>query len=368
MTLYEFLQKNRALIIAASEKKSIDLAALRPNSKELQNGLPIFFDQLTEVLSKRQADVCNADEIEISDSASLHGKELMRLGYTLSHVVHSYGAMCQAITEIASQTKAPITADEFHNLNRCLDIAIAGAVTEFETLHHADNKSKEVLHLGAIAHELRNALNRAQISYHMLVKGTVGVGGSTSKVLGRSLDDLERLISRSLSEVRLRADSDLDVEYFAVYEAINQLMVTAEIEAELKSQKLIVEVDEQIGVKTDLHLVLSALGNLIQNALKYTKQGGHIHITGKKEDAWIVIEVRDQCGGIPPGKIEDLFRPFEQQSKDKTGLGLGLVISKKAIEKCGGTLRVHNTEDGCVFTAKLPFAEAPAPGTPQSVV
>lgn len=368
MSLHEFLVSNRVQILSASEKRVVSLAALRPSSEQLQNGLPLFLDQLIDVLSKKLAVVGVQDEIEISDTAGSHGRELLRLGYTLTHVVHSYGAMCQAITEVASQTKASVTAMEFHHLNRCLDIAIAGAVTEFESIRHLENKNREVIHLGAVAHELRNALNRARISFQMLAKGMVGLGGSTSRVLEHSLEEMDILINRSLSEVRLRADSDLNEEYFTIIDIVSQLVVTAEIEAAQKHQTLSVQVDPEVCVKTDRHLVLAAIGNLIQNAMKFTKAGGNISIIGTFKDSDVFIVVQDQCGGIPPDKIKELFKPFTQQSQDRSGLGLGLMISRQAIEKCGGTLSVHNTNDGCAFTVKLPKAQTSSPKEDGAVV
>jgi signal transduction histidine kinase len=368
MALDEFLTSKRAEILAASEKRVVALAALRPTSDQLQNGLSLFLDQLIEVLSKNAKSVGTQDEAEISDIASSHGRELLRLGYTLTHVVHSYGAMCQAITEVAAETKALVTAAEFHQLNRCLDIAIAGAVTEFESLRNLENKNREVVHLGAIAHELRNALNRARISFEMLSKGMVGLGGSTSRVLERSLEEMDVLINRSLSEVRLRADTDLNEQLFSIIEVVSQLVVTAEIEAAPRKQTLTVSIEPSMHVKTDRHLVLAAIGNLIQNAMKFTKSGGNISILGTATDTNVVVEVQDQCGGIPENKIGALFKPFVQQNTDRTGLGLGLLISKQAIEKCGGTLSVKNTIDGCRFTVTLPRAEFPSPVAPSSVV
>jgi signal transduction histidine kinase len=368
MALDEFLTSKRTEILAASEKRVVALAALRPTSDQLQSGLSLFLDQLIEVLRKNSNSVGTQDEAEISDIASSHGRELLRLGYTLTHVVHSYGAMCQAITEVAASTKAPVTAMEFHQLNRCLDIAIAGAVTEFESLRNLENKNREVVHLGAIAHELRNALNRARISFEMLSKGMVGLGGSTSRVLERSLEEMDVLINRSLSEVRLRADSELNEECFSIIEVVSQLVVTAEIEAAQKKQTLTVTVEPTMHVKTDRHLVLAAIGNLMQNAMKFTKAGGNISILGTATDTNVVVEVQDQCGGIPENKIGALFKPFVQQNTDRTGLGLGLLISKQAIEKCGGTLAVRNTDGGCCFTVTLPRAEFPSPIKPSSVV
>jgi hypothetical protein len=71
-------------------------------------------------------------EAEVALSAGVYGIELQRMGYTLSHVVHGYGAICQAITELALEKEVPITTGEFRHLNQCLDTAIAGAVTSFQ--------------------------------------------------------------------------------------------------------------------------------------------------------------------------------------------------------------------------------------------
>ena len=354
MSLFQFLSDNKFEILALSEQRALALAALRPVSAELKLGLPLFLDQLVDVLGKNQAAVSVSDEQEILVSSGSHGKEFLRLGYTLSHVVHAYGAICQAVTEYASLKNAPVTALEFHNLNRCLDIAIAGAVTEFENIRNLETKGREAESLGALAHELRNALNRATISAEMISKGIVGAGGSTSKVLRHSLGEMHVLITRALSEVRLRADSEAYDEVFHINELISQLVVTGEVEATRKGLTLTLQTLADLEVKADRHLLLSALGNLLQNAVKFTKAPGNILITVKAEGEMAVIEVKDQCGGIPSDKLLALFKPFVQQAKDRSGLGLGLVISRKAVEKCHGALTAHNSEDGCVFRISLP--------------
>jgi hypothetical protein len=69
----------------------------------------------------------------------------------------------------------------------------------------------------------------------------------------------------------------------------------------------------------------------------------------------VLIEVEDECGGLPEGKVESMFQSFEQLDQDRTGLGLGLSISRRAIEACGGTLTVRDVPGiGCVFTIDLP--------------
>ena len=64
-------------------------------------------------------------------TATAHGKDLLTLGYSVDQVVHDYGDLCQAITDLAFERDAPFAIDEFRTLNRCLDNAIADAVTEF---------------------------------------------------------------------------------------------------------------------------------------------------------------------------------------------------------------------------------------------
>jgi len=69
-----------------------------------------------------------------------------------------------------------------------------------------------------------------------------------------------------------------------------------------------------------------------------------------------LIEVEDECGGLPEGDSESLFHLFEQRGSDRSGMGLGLGISRRGVELNGGTLYVRNLQDrGCVFTIDLPM-------------
>lgn len=299
------------------------------------------------------------------DASGGHGKELLRLGYTLSHVVHSYGATCQAVTGVASTMKAPITALEFHKLNRCLDIAIAGAVTEFEAGRNVETKSREVEHLGMLAHELRNSLGRATVAFEMMSKGIVGSSGSTSRVLKFSLEEMHRLLDRSLTQIKLRSKTLLHYEIFTVIDLVNQIVVTAEIDAGQRKQTITIDVDTNLKLHTDRQLVLSALGNLIQNALKYSRPKSNVKVCARAVGEKVHIEVTDQCGGIAPRTLEAMFTPFTQFNEDTSGLGLGLSIARKAISECGGELSARNLHDGCVMLIELPrFFGRAAPPAP----
>ena len=112
--------------------------------------------------------------------------------------MHAYGALCQAITEVASTRNVPIESREFHALNRCLDVALAGAVTEYE--HSQDAISDAASgRATTLTQEMQNTVKRARAAFQAIQGGTVGVGGSTGQLLRVSLDRLEELIERLLT-------------------------------------------------------------------------------------------------------------------------------------------------------------------------
>jgi len=259
--LHEFLISNREEILARSRKKLGGRRIPTPTPAELADGLPLFLDQLVAILRAEKNDR-DAGHGNVSASAALHGGQLLRMGLTVGQVVHDYGSICQSVTELADERDVAITADEFQTFNRCLDDAIAQAVTAYEGERDLSAAGSGVAHLGFLAHEMRNLLATSMLTYRALERGSVGMQGSTGALLGRSLR-------------RMR----------------------------------------------------------------------------------VLIDVQDECGGLPPGKAEELFKPFEQRGADRTGLGLGLSISLKGVRASGGEIRVRDLPgSGCMFTVDLPRA------------
>lgn len=357
--LYEFLSENQDKILTSTEMKTLNLKTLSPNPISFKRSLPIFYNQLISALKLHGDEATRSKQEElVTKEAQLHGAELMKLGYTLPQVVYTYGTLCQAIKEIASEKHLPITADEFKDLNHCLDMAIAGAITGYELSHKNHEQKAELERLGFLAHELRNALSSVNISLQLIKRGTVGFDGTTGKVLGNSLKRIEEIIDRSLTEVRLRMDPSVRFEKAFLLQVVDQIVMTADIEAKTKNQKIEIRIDPKLIIEADQHLFYSAISNIIQNAIKYTHVGGTIQIRANAINDQIVIEVEDECGGLskPP---EDLFKPFEQHDKNRMGIGLGLTIAQRAIMLNQGKIQVTNIPGkGCVFQISLPNIEA----------
>src|SRR5471030_1346937 len=161
--LAEFITTNRAGIIArCQEKAHARLVAARSNV-QLGDGVPMFLDELVAEL-QRDTPMLN---VAIIQSAVQHGHDLLAQGFTVSQVVHEYGDICQAVTEVAVEHNAQISTDDFRRLNRCLDDAIAGAVTEYgrardDTIDRHTNAENQ--RLVALTTNLRTAIHMAKVA------------------------------------------------------------------------------------------------------------------------------------------------------------------------------------------------------------
>jgi signal transduction histidine kinase len=355
--LYEFLTAHRDEIIAAARARVAARMSPRPTEEELNHGIPLFLQQLTETL---RASLSSTEEI--SKSAALHGADRQRQGFNVAQVVHEYSDICQSVTALAMELEAPISLAEFNILNRCLDEAIAQAVTEHVRLRESALAAESTARIGKLAHEMRNLLNIAQLSFSVLKSGNVGVTGSTGAVLNRSLVRLRELTSRALAEVRLEAHIHAK-EQFELKELIREAELSGAVEAAAHHVELAVAPAEPgVRIMGDRLLLASALTNLLQNAFKFTPPGGHVWLRTRATADRALIEVEDECGGLPPGAEATLFRPFQQRGADRTGLGLGLSISKDAVAENGGIISVRDLPgQGCIFTLDLPRAPLPLP-------
>ena len=362
--LQEFLVDNRELIVERARQRVRLRPFPRSTVAKLEHGIPHFLSQLTGALAPAVAAGSGAASARkaITDSAALHGHDLLRSGFTVAQVVHGYGDVCQVVTELASELRAAIGPEEFQIFNRCLDDGIAGAVTAYSRQRERDLAYEGTERLGVLAHELRNLIGTAILSFDVIQKGTVGVGGSTGAMHSRCLAGLRTLVDRSLAEVRLEASSSRS-ERISLLEFIEEIEIGAAMQAEALGLHLTVEsVDSDLAVDADWLLLASALGNLLQNAFKYSHADGSVVLSTRSTAERVFIDVQDECGGLGPEKAELLFQPFTQASEDRSGLGLGLTIARRAARANSADIYARDIPGtGCVFTLELPRQTKAAP-------
>jgi signal transduction histidine kinase len=352
--LADFIISNRTAIIGGARARVATRRSPKPTDVELTNGIPVFLDQLTAALRLVESHEASAHG-EIARSAGQHGQDLFRMGLTIAQVVHDYGDVCQTITDLAVAQNGSISAGEFQTLNLCLDDAIAEAVTEFARQRERALADRGTERLGILAHELRNLLNTATLSFELITSGRVAPGGSTALLHGRSLAGLRDLIDRSLTDVRLDAGLK-NVERISVAEFMEEVEIGALLQARARGAHFgMKSIDRSVMIEGDRALLSAVISNLLQNAFKFTRHGSSVTLSARATADSVFFDVEDECGGLPPGKTEELFKPFEQRSSDRHGLGLGLTICQRGAAANGGRVHVRNLPGtGCVFTLELP--------------
>jgi hypothetical protein len=211
--LHEFLTSNRTELIARCRNKVVRRLSPTEIPLAIDHGVPLFLQQLVETLRHEQREPLgpavepgpSPAPTEIGRAATVHGAELLRLGYTVDQVVHDYGDVCQAVTELAGEQNAHISTNEFRTLNRCLDNAIADAVTSFGHAHQVllDDQAETLqqrLHYYALEH--RRLVDIALQAYAAIKTGRIGATGATGTLLFHTLEELRSLADRTLPEIR----------------------------------------------------------------------------------------------------------------------------------------------------------------------
>jgi signal transduction histidine kinase len=370
--LHDFLSNNIEELTARCRSK----VAMRPGRNatepQLSSGVPMFLEQLIRTLRVEQTDDPEQSikisgpsgggttVSEVAVAAALHGRALLTLGFSVDQVVHDYGDLCQSITDLAFERDVPFSVDEFRTLNRCLDNAIARAVTEFSAQRDSDLAEKNAMEtnqkIGFFAHELRNLLHVSSLAFNAAKAGNLNLSGATGAVLERSLKSLGALIEQSLAEVRISHEDRHGASTFLLSEFITEIKAAGDLAAKIRGCRLsTLPVAPELIISGYRELLYSAVWNVLQNAFKFTCVDTEVTLKAYSEKDRIFIEVKDHCGGLTPGSADSLFSPFIQRGNDKSGLGLGLSIAEQCVLSNGGVLSVLDAPGvGCIFTIELP--------------
>jgi signal transduction histidine kinase len=357
--LHDFLLVHRDEIITRTREKLTDRPWPLARTSDLRHGVSIFLTQLAEVLRTDTSQPTPLADAEIAASATLHGRDLRALGFNVSQVVHDYGDVCQAVTEMVVDHGATVSPREFLVLNRCLDLAIAEAVTEHARITAEARTTEEIERSGRLAHETRDLLGTAVFAFEAIQRGSVAANGSTGAVLGRTLMSLTDLVASTLAEIRMTGNHPRR-ERVSAADILAHVASAAHLHAGYRGVRFSAEpCAATLELDVDPQLLESAIMNLLNNGFKYTRLGGQVKLRASEHDGRLRIEVEDECGGIPDGS-DDLFQPFtERRGQDRSGLGLGLSIARRAVAAHEGHIHVRNMPGcGCVFVVDLPLASS----------
>jgi signal transduction histidine kinase len=218
-----------------------------------------------------------------------------------------------------------------------------------------------------VSHDLRNPVGAILSASALLLEGAEEMGLSADgislvQMVQRNAKTSLRLITDILDMERIVEDKiSLDVDSVSITNLIEEALETNSHIANSKNISFqgTLSNREQIVV-CDRDRIAQVLSNLIGNALKFTPEGGTVRVTMKEEEEVIQISVIDTGPGIPNDQTTRIFERFAQLGKqDRSGIGLGLYISKSLIESHGGSLDVASSPLGSIFSFTLPKSGPP---------
>jgi signal transduction histidine kinase len=224
------------------------------------------------------------------------------------------------------------------------------------------SRSKDAF-LASLSHELRTPLNAILGWAQMVLHGAVDEASRKRAVetIYRNAVAQQRLVSDILDVARIASGRfRMKVEPVSVAALAGSAIDALRPMAALKNVRLAFEVDADAEVSGDETRLRQVLTNLLDNAIKFSPEGGEVRLLAVRSDDWVSATVLDEGPGIEPDFLPHVFEQFRQSdpstTREHAGLGLGLSIVQRIVEMHGGTVAADNRTDrrGAIFTVRLP--------------
>lgn len=349
-TLHGVLKARREVLVACWSTKVRAAVSAPLTNAELLDQIPAFVDEIIAALYPEAIPLPST-----SGNAEEHGAQRLRLHFDVAEVVREYGLLHECIIEIARDAGAEISLHDQQVIARWLNTGMADAIAQYVRRRDEEQERETAEHLGFIAHELRNPLSAARTGLSRLRNRELAAGGRAVELLERSLRRVTDMIDNALSHASLKLGVLPKTEALSLPDLLHDIELDVDADAQARGVGLVISMSGEATVSADPRLLRSAVFNLVHNALKFSPEGSTVVVSARVDAERAMIEVADQCGGLPPGKIEDLFAPLVQRGDDRSGFGLGLAIARQAVEAQAGTINVRNLPgEGCLFTIDLP--------------
>lgn len=356
MALPELLARVRDEIVRRFEARLREspLVMETMSREDALDSLVRFLDLLVELLG-HAGETGVVDERAIADVAQEHGLQRLRLGFDVEEIVREYAMLRGCVVEVLDEMGESLSSRLWSIMADALGAATQAAVHGYVTRRDEELRARTAEHFAFIAHEIRNPLATATLALTLLRRKTPPEASRTLDALGRSLDRLGDVVDQALIETKVRVEGGVRREHVDVPAFLRELALEVDPIAEQKGIKVSVEAPEGLSMSSDRRLLRSTIANFARNAVKFTRDGGRVVLRARRATGALVMEVEDQCGGLPEGAIEKVFDPFVQLGKDRTGFGLGLSIARQAAEALGGAIHVRDVPGrGCIFAFELP--------------
>jgi signal transduction histidine kinase len=352
-TLFALLKdKRQALLDCWGQKIRASITGTSLPRSELMDQMPAFVLEIIAALNRDATPQPTA-----SDNAEEHGAQRLRLGFDVSEVVREYGLLHECILDLAEQARLTLTVHEQRVVAKWLNAGMADAIAQYSKQRDVELQRQASEHLGFIAHELRNPISAALLAFRRLKIGPLEQGGRAVDQLDRGLRRTLDIIDATLEHASLKLGIEPRLERVPLLPFLVDTEMDAGAEAQARQIDIKVSAPPDVDIQADPRLLKSAVSNLLHNAVKFSHPGSTVSVLAARAPGHVTIDVADACGGLPPGKAEELFAPLVQRGDNRSGYGLGLAIAMHAVQAHGGTIEVRDRPgDGCVFSIRLPQA------------
>jgi PAS domain S-box-containing protein len=257
---------------------------------------------------------------------------------------------------------------------RGLNLDITERKQAEEELRRADQRKNDFLAI--LSHELRNPLAPIRNGILLLERAPPGSEPArlAMEVLRRQTDHLARLVDDLLDVARIAYGKiELKIAPIDAREAVKRAWLDASALFEQRGVSLqLHEADEPIWVDADAARLEQMIGNLLNNALKFTPPGGCVQLAARQRDGGCELVVKDSGIGIERDQLQLIFDPFVQSAQTSGmhgGLGIGLALVRELAAQHGGSVRADSDglDRGAEFVIQLPLGPAPAVGIASSM-
>lgn len=309
---------------------------------ELRNSMPEYLVRLAEGL--RQAESVEAGGTSSWDNVARgHAEQRVRLGFDIDQLVHEFIVLRQVLFGVIEEHGAMVDLRQAGRLADLVEGAIAAAVKSYVDSRDYESRRKEAEHIGFITHELRNPLTTALLGIQQLLRKpeNSSAEAQTLDVVNRNLLRLSELIEGVLIVEKGAHALQPEPTVMTLGQLLDQPLAAAKLAAECKGLHLETRFDPEVVVHVDPRLSVSAIDNVIRNAIKFT-DSGEVEVVAEDNANDVVVHVRDSGPGIPEEDLPTIFEPFRRGRSGKPGAGLGLAIARRAIEAQGGTMHAES--------------------------
>lgn len=347
MTLADYVEANRKRLIEWWKIKVRARLALEVEESQLINSLPMLIEDLVATLRNPP------EEWPSLDSAAEHGRHRVEMGIDIARLTEELALVGETIVGLACEDEFKLDGHDLQRLFRVIGRATAWSVQAYAGMRDRQLAKEAAQHFSFLAHEIRNPLNNARLAVDLLAVVPEKERDRYFDRVDRALSQLSEQVDNSLVGARLFGQPDMKLQTYDAAELVESAWADVALHGDEREIIMSSEL-ERFEIDADRKLLVSALTNLMSNAVKFSRIGGRIQLRVRARNDRALFQVEDECGGIAES-LQQLFLPFVQAEHDRSGFGLGLTIVKQVCEAHHGEVKVENRQGkGCSFTLDLP--------------